>query len=78
MRWQDHITQDPDVMLGKPTVRGTRVTVEHILARMGEGWTVDQIVESHPALTREAVHAAATYAAQVLALDDEVILREAS
>jgi len=65
-------------MLGKPVIRGTRVTVEHILARMGEGWTVEQLVDAHRGVTREAVHAAATYAAQVLAMDDEVIHSPAS
>lgn len=49
---------DPAVMMGKPVVRGTRITVEHIVRECANGMTVDQIVDQYPRLTREDVFAA--------------------
>jgi uncharacterized protein (DUF433 family) len=61
-----HIEQNPAVMLGKPVIRGTRITVENILERLGAGESAEDILESYPNLTREAIQAALTYAAEVL------------
>lgn len=52
------ITTDPDVMLGKPVVRGTRITVEHILERLGAGESFEDLLTAHPRLTREGIEAA--------------------
>ena len=60
------ITSDPAVMLGKPVVAGTRITVELILRKLGAGESVDQLLDSHPRLTRDAVFAALRYAAAAL------------
>jgi uncharacterized protein (DUF433 family) len=60
------IQSDPDVMLGKPVVRGTRITVEMILRKLSCGESIEQILESHPRLTREAVQAALEYAADAM------------
>jgi len=49
------IVSDPNVMMGKPVVRGTRITVESILEKLGAGETIEQLLEAHPRLTREAV-----------------------
>lgn len=57
------ITSDPTVMLGKPVVAGSRITVELILRKLGAGETVDQLLESHPRLTRKAILAALQFAA---------------
>lgn len=56
------ITLDPAVMMGKPVVTGTRITVELILEKLAAGETVEQILDAHPRLTREAVSAALQYA----------------
>jgi uncharacterized protein (DUF433 family) len=61
------IQSDPDVMLGKPVVHGTRITVELILRKLSCGESIEQIIESHPRLTREAVLAALAYAAEAMA-----------
>ena len=53
-----------DVMLGKPVIRGTRITVEQILRRMSEGAAEDDILESHPNLTREDIRAAVAFATE--------------
>ena len=63
------ITTDPNVLLGKPVVGGTRISVEHILERLGAGETVDELLEAHPRLTREGIQAALSYAAGVLRSD---------
>jgi uncharacterized protein (DUF433 family) len=64
--YNSFITTDPDVMMGKPVVRGTRITVEHILEELSYGATVDELLEAHPRLTREAILAALAYALDVL------------
>lgn len=63
------ITSDPTVMMGKPVVAGTRVTVELILEKLSAGETVEQILEAHPRLTREAISAALKFAAESLRAD---------
>ena len=60
------IQSDPDVMLGKPVVHGTRITVELILRKLSRGESIEQILESHPRLTREAVLAALGDAAEAM------------
>ncbi|HLA50370.1 MAG TPA: DUF433 domain-containing protein [Thermodesulfovibrionia bacterium] len=60
------IVSDPAVMMGKPVVAGTRITVELILEKLAAGETVEQILEAHPRLTHEGVQAALAFAAKVL------------
>lgn len=57
------IVSDPGIMLGKPTVRGTRITVELILEELADGMGVDEILEAHPGLTEDDVRAALRFAA---------------
>jgi uncharacterized protein (DUF433 family) len=52
------IQSDPSIMLGKPVVAGTRITVELILEKLAAGETIEQILEAHPRLTKEAIQAA--------------------
>lgn len=66
---KQHIVVDPDVMLGKPVVSGTRITVESILERLAAGETMEQLIEAHPRLTRDGVFAALNYAAETLRSD---------
>jgi uncharacterized protein (DUF433 family) len=63
------ITSDPKIMMGKPTVIGTRITVELILEKLAAGETVDQILSEHPRLTAEGVRAAIAFAADILRAD---------
>lgn len=60
----DLIQSDPAVMMGKPVIAGTRITVELILEKVAAGETVDEILEAHPRLSRESVVAALKYAVQ--------------
>lgn len=63
------IESNPSVMMGKPVITGTRVTVELILEKLAAGETVEQIMEAHPRLTKEAVRAALAFAAEALRAD---------
>ncbi|MGH9427331.1 MAG: DUF433 domain-containing protein [Terriglobia bacterium] len=63
------IVCDPRIMMGKPVVAGTRITVELILEKLASGETVEQLLEGHPRLTKPAVLAALEFAAQVLRAD---------
>ena len=60
------IVSDPAVMMGKPVVAGTRITVEHILDELGAGRSFDDLLAAHPRLTRQSILAALAYAARVL------------
>lgn len=62
----DRIVIDPDIMRGKPVVRGTRITVEHILRMFGAGHDDASVLDCHPHLTVEDLRAAQTYAADSL------------
>ncbi len=63
------IKSDPKIMMGKPTVAGTRITVELILDKLAAGETVDQILTEHPRLTAERIRAAIAFAAEALRAD---------
>ena len=65
----DLIQSNPAVMMGKPVVTGTRITVELILEKLSAGETIDDVLEAHPRLTREAVLAALGFAARSLRTD---------
>jgi uncharacterized protein (DUF433 family) len=64
--WRERIVTDPQLMLGKPVVRGTRITVELILEKLAAGETVDDLLVVYPRLTRDDVQAALAYAAATL------------
>ncbi|MBP1467384.1 DUF433 domain-containing protein [Candidatus Chloroploca sp. M-50] len=63
------ITVDPAIMMGKPVITGTRITVESLLDRFAAGETIDQMLEAHPRLTKEAIFAAFAFAADTLRSD---------
>jgi uncharacterized protein (DUF433 family) len=65
MNWQEYITADPAVLVGKPVVRGTRLAVEFILGLMAQGWPEEEIVRNYR-LTREQVRACVAYARERL------------
>lgn len=66
---EELIQSDPDIMMGKPVVAGTRVTVELILEKLGAGETIEQIIEEHPRLSRQGVLAAIRFGSAVLRAD---------
>lgn len=66
MNWQDRITVDPKVLVGKPIVKGTRISVEFVIDLLARGWAVDQILREYDHLTGEDVQACLAYASDVL------------
>ena len=58
------IVKDRNILVGKPTIRGTRLAVEFIVARLAAGWTKDELLENFPSLTEEGIRACLAYAAQ--------------
>lgn len=66
MTWQEHISVDPKVLVGKPVVKGTRLAVELIIDLLGKGWAQEQILDSYPNLTAEDIRACLAYASEML------------
>jgi len=77
MSEQRRIEINPKVMLGKPVIRGTRITVELILRKLGEGASHKDLLEAYPHLTEDDIQAAMTYAADTLAHEETVTVEPA-
>jgi uncharacterized protein (DUF433 family) len=63
--WKQHIVVDPEILAGKPVIKGTRISVELVLDRTADGWSLEDILRSYPQLTREDVLAAHSFAAEI-------------
>ena len=70
MEYTKRIVSDPDIMLGKPVIKGTRITVELILRKMAEGMTIDELLEAYPYLTNNDVLSAVSYSADVISREE--------
>ena len=68
--WRERITTDPAVMLGKPVVARTRITVEQILRKLAAGMSIDEVLRDYPRLTRDDVLAALAYASDAVGSED--------
>ena len=66
MDWKQRIVIDPDVLVGKPVVKGTRLAVEFVVELLAQGWTEEQVLENYPGLTPEDIKACLQYASAVL------------
>jgi len=64
--WRKIITSDPEVLLGKPIVKGTRLSAEFILGLFAEGWTENQVLEEYPDLTVEDIRAIFAFATECM------------
>ena len=64
--WKSRITLDPEILAGKPIIKGTRITVEFILDLLANGWTDEGIIENYPQLEKEDIRAALRYATNLL------------
>jgi len=65
MEWRDRIEVNPAVLVGKPIIKGTRISVELILDRFSDGWSMEDILAPHPHITREDVLAALSFATEL-------------
>jgi|GEM_PF-1373052 len=70
----DRITAHPDVMVGKPTIRGMPITVEQLFKALANGITTDQLLDDYPELEKEDIRAALLYASQLV--DEERIYKD--
>ena len=70
----DRIEMNPKVMMGRPVVRGTRIPIELILRKLGEGATEDDLLDAYPRLRVEDIQAAIGYAADTLAHEETIIV----
>lgn len=66
MDWRERIVLDPQILVGKPVVRGTRLAVEFIIDLLAQGWTEGNLLSNYPGLTRADVRACLSYASEVL------------
>jgi uncharacterized protein (DUF433 family) len=78
VRWPDFIASDPEVLGGKPVVRGTRLAVDFLLGLFASGWTQQQVLDNYRALTPESLRAVFAYAAEVLGEETLIPVRSRS
>jgi uncharacterized protein (DUF433 family) len=64
--WQAYIHSDPEILLGKPVVKGTRLAVDFILGLFAAGWSEEQVLESYPTLTPDALRAVFLFSAEYI------------
>jgi len=74
MDYSNRIISNPEIMLGKPIIKGTRITVELILRKIADGMNIDELLKGYPQLKRAAVLAALSYSADVIAEEELVVL----
>lgn len=72
MQYNTFIERQPHVLAGKPVIKGTRISVEHIMRKAAQGYTIEEIVENLPHLSHEQVLAAFAFAADMIA-NEEII-----
>jgi uncharacterized protein (DUF433 family) len=66
MDWQNRIVVDPEILVGKPVIKGTRLAVEFIIDLLAQGWTESDVLRNYPGVNREDIQACLAYASTVL------------
>ncbi|NJP12206.1 MAG: DUF433 domain-containing protein [Leptolyngbyaceae cyanobacterium RU_5_1] len=66
MDWQERITIDPNILVGKPSIKGTRLAVELIIDLLAQGWSTDEILRNYPGISLEDIQACLSYASTIL------------
>ena len=66
MDWRDRIVLDPDILTGKPVVKGTRLAVEFVIHLLAQGWSEADLLKNYPGLTHEDIQACFAYASELL------------
>lgn len=77
MDYRDRINHHPEIMLGKPVIKGTRISVETILKKLSEGATLEELLKVYPTLSKEDIYASLHYASAIIA-NEEIIIPKAS
>jgi len=73
MNYRDNITISPDVMLGKPVIKGTRITVEFIMKKLSEGMDINELLNEYPSLNKEDILASLAYSADVISREEILV-----
>lgn len=71
--YRDRITATPDIMLGKPIIKGTRITVELILKKLSEDMSFEELLKAYPHLTKDDILAALSYSADVVSQEELIV-----
>ena len=66
MNWQERITIDPKVLVGKPVIKGSRLAVEFVIDLLAQGWSEQEIMKNYPSVKHEDIQACLMYASQIL------------
>lgn len=66
MNWRERITVDPNILVGKPVVKGTRLAVEFVVDLLAQGWSKEDVIRNYPGLTLDDVQACLSYASEIL------------
>lgn len=61
MNWREHIVSDKEILQGKPVIRNTRISVEHIVSLLAQGWSETQLLENYTSLTKDSLKAVFAY-----------------
>ena len=69
MNWKDRIVIDPEILVGKPVIKGTRLAVEFIIDLLAQGWGEQDILRNYPGITREDIQACLAYASEILKVE---------
>ena len=72
MEYKDRIVSNPNILQGKPIIKGTRISVELILRKLGEGMSIEELLEAYPVLTKEDILAALSFSADVIKSEELV------
>jgi uncharacterized protein (DUF433 family) len=78
MNWKDYVVVDPEVLVGKPVIKGTRLSVELILDRLGDGWSEEDLFRSYPNLTPTALKAVFAFASELMREEDYIARKKAA
>lgn len=78
MDWRDRIVATPDTLVGKPRIKGTRISVELILGWLASGWSFEDIIASYPHITREDILAALAFAAEMMRDEEYIAVHKAA
>jgi uncharacterized protein (DUF433 family) len=70
MNYNWRVISNPNILLGKPVIKGTRISVESIIKKLAEGMTNDELLEAYPSLNKEDIMAALSYSADVIAMEE--------
>ena len=69
MEWKERIIIDPGILVGKPVIKGTRLSVEFIIDLLSQGWSEQEILHNYPGITREDIRACLSYASETLKIE---------